>query len=70
MNDRLINSQELAVYLRMNPASLRAWARDGHGPPSRLMGREYRWRESEVRAWLESLPAGQMSGRRVEMRSH
>jgi predicted DNA-binding transcriptional regulator AlpA len=31
------------------------------------MGREYRFFESEVRTWLESLPAGSMSGR-VETR--
>ena len=66
--ERLLNSQELAAFLRMNPAALRGWARRGDGPPARRLGREFRWRESEVRAWLESLPAGSMSGRRVETR--
>ena len=68
MNDRLLDSQDLAAYLRMNRASLRAWARHGNGPPGRLMGREWRWLESDVRSWLESLPTGSMSGRRVETR--
>lgn len=66
MQDRYMTSAAVADLLHRHRATVRRWAADGAGPPAIRMGRELRWRESDVLRWLASLPTA--SGRREEIR--
>lgn len=53
--DRLLTAEELATYLKRPVATLYAWRYRREGPPAIRVGRELRYRESEVVAWLDRL---------------
>lgn len=53
--DRLLTAKDLADYLGRPVATLYAWRYRGLGPPAIRMGRELRYRESEVIAWMDRL---------------
>jgi len=53
--ERLWTTKELADYLGRPVATLYAWRYRGLGPPAILMGRELRYRESDVVAWVDRL---------------
>jgi predicted DNA-binding transcriptional regulator AlpA len=55
MMDRLITPDELAEFLHRPKATLYAWRYRGEGPPAIAVGRELRYRESVVDAWLDRL---------------
>ncbi len=53
--ERLFTAEELAEYLKRPVATLYAWRYRGEGPPGIRVGRELRYRESDVVAWLDRL---------------
>ena len=53
--DRLMSADELAEYLSRPKATLYAWRYRGEGPLAIRVGRELRYRESDVLAWLDRL---------------
>jgi excisionase family DNA binding protein len=57
MNDRLLNADEVATLLGVPVGWVRAETRAGRMPHVAL-GRYRRYRETDLRAWLESLTEG------------
>lgn len=60
--DGLIDSDELAAYLRVPPTTLDQWASRGGGPAFHKVGKYRRYSPADVRAWLteqrrDDLPA-------------
>jgi predicted DNA-binding transcriptional regulator AlpA len=51
--DRLLTITEVADLLRKPVATLRWWRHVGIGPYSFKIGRDVRYRESDVRAWID-----------------
>ena len=49
----LMSSQAVARYLDVPIQTLYAWATNGTGPPSFVVGRHRRYRREDVDAWLE-----------------
>ena len=52
--ERLLTARELAEYLQTPIATLYAWRYRGQGPRAIRIGRELRYRESDVKAWLDA----------------
>lgn len=50
--DGLIDSDELATYLRVSLATVDAWASRGGGPVFAKVGRHRRYAAADVKAWL------------------
>ena len=55
--DRLWTTRELADYLMKPLGTLYGWRYRGEGPPAIKVGRELRYRESDVQDWLDGLRA-------------
>lgn len=53
--ERLLTTTELATYLQRPLGTLYAWRYRGEGPPALKVGRELRYREADVMAWLDGL---------------
>ena len=55
--DRLLPLPAVARRLAVTPERLRAWVESGRGPvPVVLPGGRWRWRESDLVAWVDALP--------------
>ena len=52
--DGFIESDELADYLRVSPATLDQWSSRGGGPAFHRIGRYRRYAPADVRAWLSA----------------
>lgn len=51
--EQLLTVEDLATMLRVEPSTVRQWARDGRLPePMRLTERSLRWSPAAVNAWL------------------
>jgi excisionase family DNA binding protein len=61
-----ITTADAARHLRVTPEWLTDCVRRGVGPPSHKIpnGREYRWRYSELDAWLEKSRLGNIHSSR------
>jgi excisionase family DNA binding protein len=51
--DQLMDIKEVASYLRLQESTVYAWAKGGRIPAFRL-GRLWRFRRTELDAWLEN----------------
>ena len=51
--ERLLSVDELALYLGKPKATLYGWRYRGEGPRAVRIGRELRFRESDIQAWLD-----------------
>lgn len=51
----LMNSREVAAYLRVSESTLSRWRTEHKGPPHLRVGGIARYRHDAVRAWLASL---------------
>lgn len=54
MDERLMKANEVAEMLAINLWTLYGWIKDGTAPPPLVVGKSYRWRLSDVDAWLDS----------------
>ena len=55
----LLTQAQVLALLGVSRPTLWAWRREGHFPEAVRIGpNSIRWRESDVRAWLASRPAG------------
>lgn len=54
MATELLNTERAAIFLDVRPATLVAWRHRRVGPAFLLVGRLIRYREADLRAWLES----------------
>jgi excisionase family DNA binding protein len=51
---RLLTAREVAVLLRVSPETVLRWTRAGQVPAIRLPGGALRYRQDELKAWLEA----------------
>jgi excisionase family DNA binding protein len=54
---RLLSVRELAAYLDVPPSTVYLWRSEGRGPKGFRVGKQVRFRASEVEAWLEEQAA-------------
>ncbi|WP_447947379.1 helix-turn-helix transcriptional regulator [Microbacterium lacticum] len=55
----LLDSREVAAYLKVSEATLSRWRTDKKGPPFLRMGGITRYRLDDVQAWLASLSSNE-----------
>lgn len=53
--DRLWTVEDVAHYLGVPVNTLYQWRTQGRGPLARRVGRHLRYRESDVKAWVDAL---------------
>ncbi|AZT97639.1 helix-turn-helix transcriptional regulator [Brevibacterium aurantiacum] len=51
----LMDSREVAAYLKVSESTLSRWRAEGNGPPFMQMGGVARYRVDAVEEWLASL---------------
>jgi excisionase family DNA binding protein len=49
----LLSLKQLAAYLDIPPTTLYLWRQQGKGPPGFFVGKQLRFRVSDVQRWLE-----------------
>jgi excisionase family DNA binding protein len=54
----LLNTQEVAARLGVQPRTLDQWSHRGEGPPFRKVGRFRRYDADELAAWVRSQSHG------------
>lgn len=54
INDNWINIDEAATYLGVKPVTLRGWIRKGKGIPAHKIGKQWKFKVSELDAWVKS----------------
>jgi excisionase family DNA binding protein len=51
--DGLMSAAEVSEYLDVPVATLHGWRHRGEGPPAMRVGRWLRYRESDVKTWID-----------------
>ena len=54
INDSWINIDEAATYLGVKPVTVRDWIRKGKGIPAHKIGKQWKFKISELDAWVKS----------------
>ncbi len=60
--DRLLTKAEVLEITGFSYSSIWSWMRSGRFPRSLAVSGRVRWREREIRAWLENLPRQRLKG--------
>lgn len=55
---KLLTETEVARFLSVSVAALRRWRLEGRGPRFLKLGSAVRYRQEDVKAWLDSRPMG------------
>ncbi len=53
-NDNWINIDEAAEYLGVKPGTIRDWIRKDKGVPAHKVGKLWKFKRSELDAWIQS----------------
>ena len=53
-NDKWISIDEAAEYLGVKPGTIRDWIRKDKGIPARKIGKQWKFKYSELDAWIAS----------------
>ena len=53
-NDKWINIEEAAEYLGVKPGTIRDWIRKDKGIPARKIGKQWKFKCSELDTWIAS----------------
>ncbi len=53
-NDKWINIEEAAEYLGVKPATIRDWIRKGKDVPAKKIGKQWKFKRSELDQWVQS----------------
>lgn len=53
-NDKWINLEEAAYYLSVNKDTIRNWIRKDNGIPAHKIGKLWKFKKSELDAWVKS----------------
>lgn len=53
-SDKWINIEEAAEYLGVKSATIRDWIRKGKGVPALKIGKQWKFKCSELDAWVKS----------------
>ena len=54
LNDKWINIEEAAEYLGVKPVTLRGWIRNDKGIPAHKIGKQWKFKCSELDVWVKS----------------
>lgn len=54
INDKWINIDEAAEYLDIKPVTLRGWIRNNKGVPAHKIGKQWKFKISELDTWVKS----------------
>ena len=54
INDKWINLDEAAAYLGVKPVTVRDWIRKDKGMPAHKVGKLWKFKISELDAWVKS----------------
>lgn len=54
MDDKWINIDAAAEYLDIKTVTLRGWIRDGKGVPAHKIGKQWKFKCSELDQWVKS----------------
>ena len=54
INDKWINLDEAAAYLGVKPVTVRDWIRKDKGMPAHKIGKQWKFKISELDAWVKS----------------
>ena len=54
VEEKWINIDEAAEYLSVKPATVRDWIRKGKDIPAHKIGKQWKFRYSELDAWVNS----------------
>jgi len=54
INDKWINIDEAATYLGVKPVTVRDWIRKEKGIPAHKIGKQWKFKVSELDAWIKS----------------
>lgn len=54
IEEKWINIDEAANYLSVKPATVRDWIRKGKNIPAHKIGKQWKFKYSELDAWLNS----------------
>ena len=52
--DKWVNLEEAANYLGVNKDTIRNWIRKGNGIPAHKIGKQWKFKRSELDAWVKS----------------
>ena len=53
-NDNWINIDEAATYVGVKPVTIRDWIRKGKGIPAHKVGKQWKFKRSELDEWIKS----------------
>lgn len=53
-NDKWINIDEAADYIGVKPVTIRGWIRNNKGIPAHKIGKQWKFKRSELDAWVKS----------------
>ncbi|MFA7205668.1 MAG: helix-turn-helix domain-containing protein [Saccharofermentanales bacterium] len=53
-NDKWINIDAAAEYLSVKPGTVREWIRKGKGVPAHKIGKQWKFKYSELDDWVKS----------------
>lgn len=54
ISDKWINIDDAADYLGIKPVTLRGWLRKDKGVPAHKIGKQWKFKRSELDAWVQS----------------
>lgn len=54
MEDRWISIEELSEYLGVNKDTIRNWIKKGTDIPARKIGKQWKFKKSEIDEWIKS----------------
>ena len=54
INEKWINIEEAAEYLGVKPVTIRDWLRKGKDIPARKIGKQWKFKCSELDIWVKS----------------
>lgn len=53
-SDKWINIDDAAEYLGVRPATIRDWIRKGKDVPAKKIGKQWKFKQSELEQWVQS----------------
>lgn len=54
LDDKWISIEEAADYLGIKPVTLRSWIRNEKGVPAHKIGKQWKFKRSELDQWVKS----------------
>lgn len=54
LDDKWISLEEAAEYLGVKPITIRDWKKKGNGIPAHKIGKQWKFKRSELDAWVKS----------------